>query len=86
MAISNGPVRSRGNVPAGRARETFEQFREDASEYAEHGRDRVQRAGRALSHFVREQPLEAILIGASIAMVAGVGLVLCRMWMRRQAI
>jgi ElaB/YqjD/DUF883 family membrane-anchored ribosome-binding protein len=61
----------------------LEHFREDASEYAEHGRDSVRRAGRTVSHFVREQPLEAILIGASIAMVAGVGLVLCRMWMRR---
>jgi len=83
MAISNGPLRSRGNVPAGRAREMLEQFREDASDCAQNGRDRVQRAGRALSHFVREQPLEAILIGASIVMVAGVGLVLCRLWMRR---
>jgi ElaB/YqjD/DUF883 family membrane-anchored ribosome-binding protein len=62
----------------------LEQLREDASEYAEQGRDGIQRAGRNLSHFVREQPLEAILIGASIAMVAGVGLVLCRLWMRRQ--
>jgi len=83
MAISNRPARSRGNVAAGRTREMFDQFREDASDCAEHGRDRIQRAGRALSHFVREQPLEAILIGASLAMVAGVGLVLCRMWMRR---
>jgi ElaB/YqjD/DUF883 family membrane-anchored ribosome-binding protein len=83
MAIRNGPVRSRGNLPPSRAREMLEHIHEDASEYAEHERDKVQRAGRALSHFVREQPLEAILIGASIAMVAGVGLVLCRMWMRR---
>lgn len=83
MAISSGPVRSRGNISAGRTREMLEQFRENASDYAEHGRDRVQRAGRTLSHFVREQPLEAIVIGASIAMMAGVGLVLCRLWMRR---
>ena len=83
MATSNGPARSRGNAPAGRAREMFEHFGDDASDFAEHGRDRVQRAGRGLSHFVREQPLEAILIGASIAMVAGIGLVLCRMWTRR---
>jgi ElaB/YqjD/DUF883 family membrane-anchored ribosome-binding protein len=61
----------------------LEHLREDASDYAEYGRDKAQRAGRTLSHFVREQPLEAILIGASMAMVAGVGLVLCRMWMRR---
>ena len=83
MAMSIGPMRSRGNVPASRAREMLEQFRDDASDFAEHGRDRVQRAGRGLSHFVREQPLEAILIGASIAMVGGIGLVLCRMWTRR---
>ena len=83
MATSHGPIRFPGNAPAGRIREMFEQFREDASEYAGQGRDRVQRAGRTVSRFVREQPLEAILIGASIAMVAGVGLTLCRMWMRR---
>ena len=39
-----------------------------------------------MSYFVREEPLEAILIGASVVMVAGVGLVLYRLWMRRQAI
>jgi len=83
MAISNGPIRSPRNVASSRTREMLEQFRDDASDYAERGRDKVQRAGRTLSHFVREEPLEAILIGASIAMVAGVGLVLCRMWMRR---
>lgn len=83
MAISNGPIRSRGNVAASRTGEMLERFRDEATDYAERGRDRVQRAGRTLSHFVREEPLEAILIGASIAMVAGVGLVLCRMWMRR---
>lgn len=76
-------MRSRGSSRTGRAQEMFEHLREDAAEYAEQGRDRVQRAGRTVSHFVREQPLEAILIGSSIAMVAGVGLVLCRMWMRR---
>ena len=83
MAIRNGPVRSRINVTAGRGREILEHLRDDAADYAGHGRDRAQRAGRSVSHFVREQPLEAILISASIAMVAGVGLVLCRMWMRR---
>ncbi len=83
MAISKGPARSRGIVPVGRAREMLEHLRDDASEYAAEGRDGVRRAGRTVSHFVREQPLEAILIGASIAMMAGVGLVLCRMWMRR---
>ena len=83
MSLFNGLLRSRGNVRAGRAREMVEHFREEATGCAERGRNKVQRAGRNLSHFVREQPLEAILIGASAVMAAGVGLVLCRLWMRR---
>ena len=83
MNLFNGPVRSRGNDLSSRAGKILHHVQDDAVDYATHGRDGIQRAGRNLSHFVREQPLEAILIGASVAMMAGIGLVFCRMWTHR---
>ena len=83
MNLFNSPVRSRGNDLSSRAGKILHHVQDEASDYATHGRDGLQRAGRDLSHFVREQPLEAILIGASVAMMAGVGLVLCRLFIRR---
>ena len=59
------------------------QLRENASEYFEQGRDKVFQVERTLEHFIRTQPVKSVLIGASILMLAGVGLVLGSFWMRR---
>jgi hypothetical protein len=61
------------------------QLRDRAAEYAEEGRDQVHSAERALRRFVREQPLKSALIGASLAVAVGAGVLLGRFfWMRRE--
>jgi ElaB/YqjD/DUF883 family membrane-anchored ribosome-binding protein len=59
------------------------QLRENASEYSEQGRDKVYQVEHTLEHFIRTQPVKFVLIGASILMVAGAGLLLGRFWMHR---
>ena len=71
MATSNRLGFGRRYDIDGRAREMYDHLRDEATEYAEQGRDKLQRVGRSVSHFVREEPLEAILIGASVAMATG---------------
>ncbi|MCY2966920.1 MAG: hypothetical protein NT069_25355 [Planctomycetota bacterium] len=83
MATSNRLGFGRRQEIGGRAQQMFDHFRDDATDYAEQGRDKLQRAGRSISHFVREEPLEAALIGASITMAVGVAVVLSRLWIRR---
>lgn len=57
--------------------ENLEQFRENASEYYEYGRDQVHKVERSFEQYIRDQPLKSIFIAA------GIGLLLGRFWMRR---
>lgn len=66
-----------GNIASDAVEENLEQMRENASEYYEHGRDGVHKAERTFEQFIRDRPIQSILIAA------GVGLFLGRFWMRR---
>jgi ElaB/YqjD/DUF883 family membrane-anchored ribosome-binding protein len=95
MTTVNGSVRTKRHATANPARAVrparnrprkqakLAQLRENASEYFGQGRDKVYLVERTLEHFIRTQPVKSVLIGASILMVAGVGLLLGRFWMRR---
>jgi ElaB/YqjD/DUF883 family membrane-anchored ribosome-binding protein len=95
MATVNGSLRAKRHATASPARAVrpasrrprkqakLAQLRENAAEYYEQGRDKVYQVERTLEHFILAQPLKSVLIGASILMVAGVGLALGRFWMRR---
>ena len=95
MTTANGSVRTKRHAAANRVRAVrpasrrhrksakLAQLRENASEYYEQGRDRVYQVERTLEQFIRTQPVKSVVIGASILMLAGVGLVLGSFWMRR---
>jgi ElaB/YqjD/DUF883 family membrane-anchored ribosome-binding protein len=59
------------------AHETIEQLRAGAADCAREGQDKVQQVERSFAQYVREQPLQSILIAAAV------GLVLGRFWLRR---
>jgi ElaB/YqjD/DUF883 family membrane-anchored ribosome-binding protein len=95
MATVNGAVRTQRHAASNRVRAVrpasrrhrkpakLAQMRENASEYFEQGRDQVYRVERTLEHFIRTQPVKSVVIGATILMLAGVGLALGTFWMRR---
>ena len=95
MTTVNGSVRTKRHAAANPARAfrparnrprkqaKLAQLRENASEYFEQGRDRVYQVERTLEQFIRTQPVKSVVIGASILMLAGVGLALGTFWMRR---
>ena len=64
------------NIAGDAVQENLGQFRENASEYYEQGRDQMHKAERTFEQYIRDQPLKSILIAA------GVGLFLGRFWMR----
>jgi len=66
-----------GNIAGDAVEENLQHLRENASEYCEHGRDRVHKVERSFEQFIRDQPLKSILIAG------GVGLLLGRFWLRR---
>lgn len=66
-----------GEIAKDAAQEKLEQLRDNASEYCEQGRDKVQQVERGIEQYIRQRPLKSILIAA------GVGLFFGRFWMRR---
>jgi ElaB/YqjD/DUF883 family membrane-anchored ribosome-binding protein len=59
------------------AQEKLGQVHENATEFYEQGRDNIYRAGSTLEKYIRERPVNSILIAA------GIGLLIGRFWMRR---
>lgn len=58
------------------ATEKYEQFRDTAKEYYEHGRERATEWEHGIEDYVREKPVQALL------MAAGVGVILGLLWKR----
>jgi len=56
-----------------------------ASAYAEQGEHKLHVAGRALKRFIREEPLKSALICTSLALAAGAGLLVGRIWLSRNS-
>jgi ElaB/YqjD/DUF883 family membrane-anchored ribosome-binding protein len=58
------------------ATQKYEQLRDSASEYYQQGRERAQEWEQNIEEYVREKPLQAVLIAA------GVGVLLGLLWKR----
>jgi ElaB/YqjD/DUF883 family membrane-anchored ribosome-binding protein len=59
-------VRELGHIAMDSAGRAVRSARERGSRSLEHGRDRVEAAGRGLGSFVMENPMPAVLIGVGI--------------------
>lgn len=66
-----------GEIAKDAAREKLEQLRDNASEYCEQGRDKVQKVERTLQQYIQDRPVKSILIAAGIGWFFG------RFWTRR---
>lgn len=62
----------------------FADFQHDAADYVEGGRAKLEQEGRALKDFLQRQPLSSIVLGTSVLMAAGAGLLMGRAWLRRE--
>jgi hypothetical protein len=65
--------------------ESWNELRDSASEFAEDGQTKIHVLERALKSFIREQPLKSALICTSLALAAGAGVLVGRMWLRRES-
>ena len=70
-------LKEMGGIVRDAAQEKLGHMRENATEYYEHGRDKVHGVASAFEHYVRERPATTLLIAA------GIGLLFGRFWMRR---
>lgn len=70
-------LRSVGSQMRDVAQEKTSQLRDKATEYYEHGRERAREWEQDLESYVREKPIQSVLIAA------GVGLVLGFLWRHR---
>jgi ElaB/YqjD/DUF883 family membrane-anchored ribosome-binding protein len=66
-----------GAIARDAAQEKLGQVRENATEYYEQGRDKVDCVVCTFGHYVRERPVKSVLVAA------GIGLLFGRFWMRR---
>ena len=64
-------LRSMGSQVRDTAQETASQLRDRASEYYEYGRERAREWEQDLEGFVRERPIQSVLIAAGLGMVLG---------------
>ncbi len=69
-------LREMGTQVRDAATEKYEQLRDSAQEYYQQGRDRAQEWEHGLESYVREKPLQAVL------MAAGAGVLLGLLWKR----
>jgi ElaB/YqjD/DUF883 family membrane-anchored ribosome-binding protein len=74
--VSND-IKEMGNIVRDAAQEKLGQVRENATEFYEHGRDKIYGVGGTFEQYVRERPVKSVLIAA------GIGLLFGRFWMRR---
>jgi ElaB/YqjD/DUF883 family membrane-anchored ribosome-binding protein len=70
-------LKEMGGIVRDAAQETLGQVCENATEYYQHGRDKVHGAASTFEQYVRERPVKSVLIAA------GIGLLFGRFWMRR---
>ena len=66
-----------GGIAKEAAQEQLGHVRDNATECYEQGRDKVRGAARTVEQYIRERPVNSVLVAA------GVGLLLGRFWMRR---
>jgi ElaB/YqjD/DUF883 family membrane-anchored ribosome-binding protein len=70
-------LKKMGAIAKDAAQEKLGQVRENAAEYYEQGRDKIDGIVCAFGHYVRERPVKSVLIAA------GIGVLFGRFWMRR---
>jgi ElaB/YqjD/DUF883 family membrane-anchored ribosome-binding protein len=70
-------LKEMGGIVRDAAQEKLGYVRENATEYYEHGRDKVHGVASAFEHYVRERPVKSLLIAT------GIGLLFGRFGMRR---
>jgi ElaB/YqjD/DUF883 family membrane-anchored ribosome-binding protein len=77
-------IQEMGGLARDAAQEQFGQMGDAASAYYGQGRDRVCQVERSVEQYIRERPLQSVLIAAGVGAIAGtVGLLCGRYWMRR---
>ena len=74
--VSND-LKEMGDIVRDAAQEKLGQVRENATEYYEHGRDKVHGVASTFEQYVRQQPIKSVLIAA------GIGLLFGHFWKRR---
>ena len=67
------------------SQQSWDQLRDHASGLAEEGQDKLHALENSLKRFVREQPLKSALICTSLALAAGAGVLVGRLWPRRDS-
>jgi ElaB/YqjD/DUF883 family membrane-anchored ribosome-binding protein len=70
-------VRNLGGELGGMAREKFQDFRDQAQDYYQRGRQKASELEGSFENYIQEQPIKSILIAA------GVGLLVGMFWRRR---
>jgi ElaB/YqjD/DUF883 family membrane-anchored ribosome-binding protein len=70
-------VRAMGGQVGKAAREQYEDLRDKAADYVEQGREKVEEWEEGLESYIKEKPMQALLIAA------GVGVLLGLLWRRR---
>ncbi|MDB5292673.1 MAG: hypothetical protein JWL69_3914 [Phycisphaerales bacterium] len=65
-------LRELGGQVRDAAREKYEQLSEQANQYYEQGREKAQEWEEGLESYVREKPIQSLLIAAGVGMLLGV--------------
>jgi ElaB/YqjD/DUF883 family membrane-anchored ribosome-binding protein len=65
-------LRDLGGQVRDQAREKYEQFSEQARTYYDQGRETAQEWEQSLEGYVKEKPLQSLLIAAGVGMLLGI--------------
>src|SRR5688572_1339330 len=77
-------IQEMGGLASDAAQEQLGQMGDAASAYYGQGRDRVCQVERSVEQYIRERPLQSVLIAAGVRAIAGAAGLLCgRFWVRR---